>query len=273
MSAEEDELPKPKGGKVMRNLLRMAPAAVVVGALGFVSLAQAADYDVNNKVTLSSNKAGGTAKIKLDFSHGWTVADPGFPPPGVSRLYISLPKGAKINTKITEECDTGTLEETYGEGCPSDSKLGSGTGVVDARECNMGSLDAKVSVYESTTTGSNVMNIAIVANEPQSGANVIYKAPIVKQGGLYVIKIDDFAIPPILSCRLVLTHGIFNIDATKRVKVSVKRNGKKKKIKIKQGLIQLPKKCSGDKTWKFKSDETFLDGGLVIVKDIPVNCK
>lgn len=251
------------GSTVLAAALMVAPAAHSF-----------APFELHNSLSLGNNAAGKTTPVTLDFSHKCvpSVPEPCVPP-GATALKITFPPGTTVNPEIVETCPTDILRDTYGDGCQARSRLGGGVGTLDARELNLGFLQATVDVFKIDRKPGHIMDIGLIAHQEDSGANVPYEFGIKKIGGRIALDIEDFAVPPIFSGRVVLVAGKFNMNASGRVKEKVKgKKGKRRTRKVKKFIATNSRICPSSKTWIFKDDQKWEDGSQTSI-DLPVPCK
>lgn len=252
-------------------------SAVLAGALIVAPATNAfAPFEIHNKLFLGNSTAGKTTPVTIDFSHKCvpSVPEPCVPPGGTA-LKVVFPAGAKVNPEAFETCPTDVFRETYGDGCQARSRIGQGIGTLDARELNLGFLPATVDVYKIDRKSGHIMDVGLIAHEPQSGANVPFEFGVKNLGGRVALDIEDFAVPPIFSGRVVLIAGRFQIDGSGKVKEKVKGKkgkGKQRTRTVKKYLVTNSKFCPSSKTWIFKNDQKWEDGSHTSF-DLPVRCK
>ena len=194
----------------------------------------------------SPAKAGKSTGLKVNF----TVTEPGQPqPPILNRVVIKLQKGGKYNSKKFPRCNLASLQAKGPNGCPSKSKIGTGTGIGRALPVVEDPVNGKLTLFNGAKVGGK--DAVLVYVFPDLGPTFVVPCKITKkvQGNFdYTL---DCSIPPIKTLP----------NAPDASVVETKTNTRKKTIKKgkrKYPLIVAPKKCR--KTWKAEAQFYFQTG-------------
>jgi hypothetical protein len=212
-----------------------------VAALGVVAGGAFAATQITSSYNFSPNKANKSAGVSVNY----VITDPAaIQPPVNNRIQISFQKGGKWNGSKFPKCSVNALNQKGPKGCPSKSKLGTGTGVGYAKPVVTDPVNAKLTLF-------NGGNSVLVYVFPDLGPTFVVTCKVV--GGYNL----DCSIPPIK------TLPSAPDAATGTVKTSTKPlNIKKGKKKL--GLIITPKTCK--KTWNSTATFSFTTGEKVTVK-------
>ena len=140
---------------------RLLPGVLLI-SLALTAPAMAQDpIDVLETLKFTAKKVSSPSGLKLDVAQTPTPA--GQQPPVVRRLVITLPKGAKIDTKALARCSASVAQVTADglSACPAKTRLGTGTASVFA---GSGNIAAKVTLFNrkngfllALTTGDTVI--------------------------------------------------------------------------------------------------------------------
>lgn len=255
-------------------------AGSLVGLLVMLTSVASASADppsINNNIYLSSNKAGATTSVKLDFGH-----DKGPGPTFIAGTDLNLifPPGVRLNASIFETCPTAIFKETAGAGCQSQSQLGGGTGNLES-DCPIGAFNAEIRVYKIEAGHGELLRAGIVAEV--DGVTVSYQGAATNTGGRITVAISNFAVPPIFSCQVVLAHGVVNFDGSAKVskKVKVKNKSSKQKkrkarkkfriLRVTKNIIDNPRGCDNG-SWTYEVEQKWTDGSTTRLL-VAVNCR
>jgi hypothetical protein len=220
----------------LRKKLIAAFAVMVVVVLG----GTAAYAAVTAKFTgsFSPSKAGKSAGVSVTYD----ITDPAAEQPPVNnRVQINFPKGGKWNGPKFPKCSANILASKGPSGCPSGSKLGTGSGVGMAKPVVTDPVQAKLTIFNG---GSSILVYVF----PDLGPTFTVTCKIVAGYSL------DCAIPPIKT----LPSAPDAATVTVRTKTTKKSTGKGKR---KKGIVVAPKKCNG--SWKSTATFTFTTGEKV----------
>ena len=127
----------------------------LTAALGLAAPALAAPTaKLTVTTTLLDQPAGRPWAIALGTAV--TIANPdGSQPPSLKRFQISFPRGAKTNFGSFPACQQKRLEQRKApDGCPSGSRIGSGTSSVSAQPIFAAPIIAKVDVFNGVKRGN-----------------------------------------------------------------------------------------------------------------------
>jgi len=221
----------------------MGASIVGVACLALASLAYGA-VQVAFNASVSPNKANKPAGLKVKI----TSSDAAAPqPPIMDRITIKLNAGGTYNGSKFPKCSLSALNAKGPKGCPSGSKIGSGTGVGYAKPVVTEPVSAKLTIFNG---GSQVFVYAF----PDLGPTFVTVGKVIhKKDGPYDYTLD-FAIPAIKTLPSAPDASVGTVD-TNTPKKTIKKG--KKKI----ALIVTPKKCKG--TWKAEGNFHFATGETV----------
>lgn len=219
--------------------------ASIVGAacLVLASVAYGA-VQVAFTASVSPNKANKPAGLKIKL----VASDPAAPqPPIMDRITIKLNAGGKYNGSKFPKCSLSALNSKGPKGCPSKSKIGSGTGIGYAKPVVTDPVKGKLTIFN----GGNKIFVYVF---PDLGPTFVTVGDIIhKKDGPYDYTLD-FKIPPIKTLPSAPDASVGTVD-TNTPKKFIKKG--KKKI----ALIVTPKKCTG--SWKAEGDFHFATGETV----------
>jgi hypothetical protein len=220
----------------LRKKLILGLAAMA--AVGLVTATALAAVGINASYVFSPNKAGKSAGVSVNY----VITDPAaVQPPVNNRIQISFAKGGKWNGPKFPKCSASALLAKGPKGCPSKSKLGTGTGIGYAKPVVTDPVNAKLTLFNG---GSSVLVYVF----PDLGPTFVVTCKII--GGYNL----DCTIPPIKT----LPSAPDAATATVKTKTTPKSIKKGKK---KLGLIVTPKTCK--KSWKSSAVFSFTTGEKV----------
>ncbi len=221
----------------------MGASIVGVACLALASLAYGA-VQVAFTSSVTPNKANSPAGLKVKI----VSSDPAAPqPPIMDRITILLNAGGQYNGSKFPKCSLSALQSKGPKGCPSKSKIGSGTGVGYARPVVNDPVSAKLTIFN----GGNKVYVYVF---PDLGPTFVTAGDIIhKKNGPYDYTLD-FKIPPIKTLPSAPDASVGTVDTNTPKKII--RKGKKK-----ISLIVTPKKCTG--SWKAEGDFHFTTGEVV----------
>jgi hypothetical protein len=209
-----------------------------MAALGLLTATALAAVGINASYVFSPNKAGKSAGVSVNY----VITDPAaVQPPVNNRIQISFAKGGKWNGPKFPKCSAGALLAKGPKGCPSKSKLGTGTGVGYAKPVVTDPVNAKLTLF-------NGGNSVLVYVFPDLGPTFVVTCKIV--GGYNL----DCTIPPIKTLPSAPDAATATVK-TKTTPKSIKKGTKK------LGLIVTPKTCK--KNWKTSAVFSFTTGEKV----------
>jgi hypothetical protein len=220
----------------LRKKLILGLAAMA--AVGLVTATALAAVGINASYVFSPNKAGKSAGVSVNY----VITDPAaVQPPVNNRIQISFAKGGKWNGPKFPKCSASALLAKGPKGCPSKSKLGTGTGIGYAKPVVTDPVNAKLTLFNG---GSSVLVYVF----PDLGPTFVVTCKII--GGYNL----DCTIAPIKT----LPSAPDAATATVKTKTTPKSIKKGKK---KLGLIVTPKTCK--KSWKSSAVFSFTTGEKV----------
>jgi hypothetical protein len=236
----------------------------VIGAAIFsiVAVAQAA---ITQTFTAKfSSKAGKSASYAVTEGTSLTADDPGYqvkgqPPPQNAQL-LRVQKGVKFGGKYFKRCKLAALQARGPSGCPSGSKIGSGTGTGSAKPI-LDSVSAKLTLFNGEKQGGK--DTVYVFTLPDVGPTFVVVGTInkINKGQLgYELR---FKIDPIKTLPNAPDAAIISVK-TNTPKKTVKKGGKKRY------LITAPKTCKGK--WAYQGEFQFVNGQKAVV-DGTQTCK
>jgi hypothetical protein len=225
-------------------------AVLGVGALcALLASVASAVVGVTFKAEVKPAKANKPAGLNVRFE----ANDPAAPqPPVMNRIVIKLNEGGKYNSSKFPRCKLAALQARGPNGCPSKSKIGSGTGQGYAKPVVTDPVTAKLTIFNGAKIGGK--DTILVYVFPDLGPTFVSVGKVSKKrsGGFdYNL---DFNIPPIKTLPSAPDAATALVD-TKTPKKTIKKG------KRKFSLIVTPKKCSG--TWKAQGEFFFTTGEKV----------
>jgi len=230
----------------------MGSSIAGVACLALASLAYGA-VQVAFNASVSPNKANKPAGLKIKLVSSDSAAEQ---PPIMDRIQIKLNAGGKYNGSKFPKCSLSALNSKGPKGCPSGSKIGSGTGVGYAKPVVTDPVKATLTIFNG---GSQVFVYVF----PDLGPTFVTVGKVIhKKDGPYDYTLD-FSIPPIKTLPSAPDASVGTVD-TNTPKKTIKKG--KKKI----ALIITPKKCKG--SWKAEGDFHFTTGETV-TSPISQKCK
>jgi hypothetical protein len=231
----------------MRRKLLTALAASAV--LAVVASSAFAAAQVVFKASASPAKAGQSTALDVQFA----ASEPGQPqPPIMNRVVIKFHKGGKYNNAKFPRCNLASLQAKGPNGCPSGSKIGSGSGIGRALPVVEDPVNAKLGLFNGSKVGGK--DTVLVYVFPDLGPTFVSVCKITKktQGSFdYTL---DCNIPPIKTLPSAPDASTVSVK-TKTQKKTIKKSGKKYPLTV------APKKCSG--TWKAEAQFFFTNGETV----------
>jgi hypothetical protein len=199
---------------------------------------------VTFKATVSPNKAKSSAGLKVNIESTDPAAEQ---PPIMNRIVIKLNAGGKYNGSKFPKCKLSVLESRGPKGCPSGSKIGTGTGVGYAKPVVTDPVNGKLTIFNG---GSQIFVYVF----PDLGPTFVTVGKVIhKKTGPYDYTLD-FKIPPIKTLPSAPDASVGKVS-TNTPKKTIKKGGKK------YPLIVTPKKCSG--SWKAQGEFYFATGEKV----------
>jgi hypothetical protein len=201
---------------------KLIVGCAVVAALAVAGTAAFAAVTGTYNASFSPNKANKSAGVSVNY----VLTDPAAPQPPVNnRIQISFPSGGKWNGPKFPKCSASALLAKGPKGCPSKSKLGTGTGVGYAKPVVTDPVNAKLTIFNG---GSSILVYVF----PDLGPTFVVTCKIT--GGYNL----DCTIPPIKTLPSAPDASVTFFDATVN-NVSVKRG--KRRITY----IDAPVLCDG----------------------------
>jgi hypothetical protein len=217
---------------------KLIVAIAVVAGLGLASSAAFAVTQITSVYSFSPNKANKSAGVTTSYK----ITDPAaIQPPVNNRIVITFPKGGKWNGAKFPKCNVNSLQQKGPKGCPSKSKIGSGSGVGYAKPVVTDPVQAKLTLFNG---GSSVLVYVF----PDLGPTFVVTCKVT--GGYNL----DCSIPPIKTLPSAPDAATGQVDAKTTAK-SITKKGKK------LGMVITPKKCAG--SWKSSATFYFTTGEKV----------
>lgn len=235
----------------MRKKLIVA-CAVTAAALALGGAAYAA-VAVTFKVSVKPSKAGKPTALNVSILSNDPAAEQ---PPIMNRIVIKLDGSAKFNPSKFKRCKLSALQAKGPKGCPSASKIGTGTGVGMAKPVVTDPVKATLTLFNGSRTGGK--DTVYVYVFPDLGPTFVTVGKVSKSGGKFVL---DFTVPAIKTLPSAPDASVVSVNTKTPVKKA--RKGKKRYY-----LIVAPKKCKG--SWKGSGSFYFRTGERV---DVPVSQK
>jgi hypothetical protein len=220
----------------LRKKLIIGFATLIAFALAGTAAFAAVTAKFNS--SFSPNKAGKSAGVSVNYE----ITDPAAPQPPINnRVQISFQKGGKWNGPKFPKCSASALNSKGPKGCPSKSKLGTGTGIGYAKPVVTDPVQGKLTIFNG---GSSILVYVF----PDLGPTFVVTCKI--SGGYNL----DCAIPPIKTLPSAPDAAVGSVK-TKTTPKSVKKGRKK------LGIVVAPKACKG--SWKSSAKFSFTTGETV----------
>jgi hypothetical protein len=220
----------------LRKKLIIGFAALVAFALAGTAAFGAVTAKFNS--AFSPSKSGKSAGVSVNYE----ITDPAAPQPPINnRVQISFQKGGKWNGPKFPKCSASALNSKGPKGCPSKSKLGTGTGIGYAKPVVTDPVQGKLTIFNG---GSSILVYVF----PDLGPTFVVTCKI--SGGYNL----DCAIPPIKTLPSAPDAAVGSVK-TKTTPKSVKKGRKK------LGIVVTPKACKG--SWKSSAKFSFTTGETV----------
>jgi hypothetical protein len=240
--------------------MRRRLIAIPVAALGVLAIAGAAyaAVTVTVSVTAKPNKANKPTGLNVNILSSDPAAEQ---PPIMNRIVIKLP-GGKYNGSRFPRCKLSTLQAKGPSGCPSGSKIGTGTGVGMARPVVTDPVNGKLTLFNGTRQGGEDTVLVFVL--PDLGPTFVSVGKVIRTSGGYTL---DFSVPPIKTLPSAPDASVISVKTKTPVKkITKRRHGKRTKYY----LIIAPRKCKA--TWKGSGTFYFATGQKITVP-ISQKCK
>jgi hypothetical protein len=206
-----------------RTYLLMACSLVAVIAVG-ATIARAAvseTVDFTIKVSKSDKKKRfGGLTVRTKFT---VTDDTGVKPVPLTKTTLRFPKGAKVNAKYFKKCSRSALETKGPAGCPSASKIGSGSAIGDAKPI-IADVKTKITMFNGQPANGNP-TILIYA-VPDISSPLTIQAELKRQRGGNYGYVLEAAVPTIPTLPGQPNASVVFFDATTLDK-TVKRKGRK----------------------------------------------
>ena len=224
-----------------------------LATLAVAGIAYAA-VNVTFSATLSPSKANKPTGLNVNIASAEDT--PGaLQPPIMTRIVMKL-AGGKYNASKFPRCNLASLQSKGTKGCPSGSKIGTGTGIGLARPVVEDPVNGKLTIFNGAKQGGR--DTVLVYVFPDLGPTFVSVGKVIKKGSKYTL---DFNVPPIKTLPSAPDASVTSV----KTKTPVKRI---KKGKRKHYLIIAPRKCSG--TWKGSGTFYFANGER---KTVPISQK
>jgi hypothetical protein len=224
-------------------------------ALALAATAFATVTKQNLEVGISPAKKSSKSKprpVKLTL-RSFVTTDDGSKASPASRVTIKFPKGFAFNGSKFKTCSAATLNANQINSCPSGSKLGGGTAIVNATPVVTDPVTAKITVFNDKGDKVNIFA------QPAVGQPNNLVGKIKKSGGGIVL---DVVVPPL--------HTIPGQPDATLIDLKTTIGGTAKKSGKTYGIITAPTKCpSGG--WAFSAAYTHQDGQH-LTADSKVKC-
>jgi hypothetical protein len=227
---------------------------IAVGAASAMLAAAAyAAVSVSFSASVSPAKAGRPTALKVSILSNDPAAEQ---PPIMNRIVIKLDGKAKYNASKFKRCKLSSLESKGPRGCPSGSKIGTGTGIGMAKPVVTDPVNGKLTLFNGQRSGGK--DTVYVYVFPDLGPTFVSVGKVGRSGGKYVL---DFTVPPIKTLPSAPDASVVSV----KTKVPVKRVRKGHR---KYYLIVAPSRCKG--SWKGSGTFYFRTGEKV---DVPISQK
>jgi hypothetical protein len=115
--------------------------------------------------------------------------------PPLTNTTLRFPKGAVVNARYFKRCEPARLETRGARGCPSASKIGSGTSAADARPIVDDPVNAKITLYNGPRRNGNATIIIYAVPDLSSPLVIIGELKRDRGRYGYVLDVDVPIIP------------------------------------------------------------------------------
>jgi hypothetical protein len=237
----------------LRKKLVLGIVALAGGAL--LAAGAYAAVTVSFNASVSPAKAGKPTALKVGILSNDPAAEQ---PPIMDRIVIKLDGKAKYNASKFKRCKLSALVSRGPKGCPSGSKIGTGTGIGMAKPVVTDPVNAKLTLFNGRRSGGR--DTVYVYVFPDLGPTFVTVGKVSRSGGKYVL---DFTVPAIKTLPSAPDASVVSV----KTKVPVKR------VTIRHHryyLIVAPSRCRG--SWKGSGTFYFRTGEKVAVP-ISQKCK
>jgi hypothetical protein len=234
----------------MRKIVAAAVAvAVALGGATAASATVTESVDFTAKyVHKDKRKKQGGLTLRTTFR---ITDSSGGKPPALTNTTFRFPKGSIVNAKYFKTCSAAKLQAKGVKGCPSASKVGSGTAQGDARPIVADPIDAKITLFNGTPRGGHPTIVIYAVPELSSPLTIV--ADLVRQRGGNYGYVLDADVPPIPTLPGQPNASVSFFDAT-TLDRTVRRHGRT------IHYIEAPVLCTGT---YFLLDGSFsYEGGL-----------
>ena len=235
----------------------MRKKLLVGGAAGVAALIVAgaayAAVTVSFSASVSPARAGKPTALKVSILSTDPAAEQ---PPIMNRIVIKLDGKAKFNPSKFKRCKLGSLQAKGPKGCPSGSKIGTGTGVGMARPVVTDPVNATLTLFNGRRSGGK--DTVYVYVFPDLGPTFVTVGKVSRSGGKFVL---DFSVPPIKTLPSAPDASVVSVKTKTPIKRVTKRHRR-------YYLIVAPSRCKG--SWKGSGTFYFRTGEKV---SVPVSQK
>ena len=193
----------------MRVKLGVVLAVALVGASVFASNAFAVTNTLSQEfgVRLIKQPPGQPWAIGLNV-HSVIDTTTGEKPSELKNIHFSFPH-AKVNAKFFKTCDAVRLAGAGPSACPSGSKLGTGTSLVDARPL-VNPVHATITMFNGKPNNGNPVFL-FYASATEVSVNLVIKGELKKASGKFGYTLD-VSIPKIPTLPGQADASIHDID-------------------------------------------------------------
>ena len=234
---------------------KLVIAIAVGGTFATLAAAAYAAVTVSFKVSVKPAKAGKPTALSVSILSNDPAAEQ---PPIMNRVVIKLDGKAKYNASRFKRCKLNSLQANGPRGCPSGSKIGTGTGVGMAKPVVTDPVNGKLTLFNGQRTGGR--DTVYVYVFPDLGPTFVSVGKVSRSGGKYVL---DFGIPAIKTLPSAPDASVVSV----KTKVPIKRVRKGHR---RYYLIVAPSRCRG--SWKGSGTFYFRTGEKVTVP-VSQKCK
>jgi hypothetical protein len=234
---------------------KLLTGIAVAAAAALATAGAYAAVTVSFNASVSPAKAGKPTALKVKILSNDPAAEQ---PPIMNRIVIKLDGKAKFNPSKFKRCKLNALQSKGPKGCPSGSKIGTGTGVGMAKPVVTDPVNAKLTLFNGRRSGGR--DTVYVYVFPDLGPTFVTVGKVSKSGGKFVL---DFTVPAIKTLPSAPDASVVSVNT----KTPVKRVKKGRRTYY---LIVAPSRCKG--SWKGSGTFYFRTGERVAVP-ISQKCK
>jgi hypothetical protein len=167
-------------------------AAIVVGTtIARAAVSETVDFTIKVAKADKKKRFGGLT-VRTRFT---VTDDTGVKPVPLTKTTLRFPKGAKVNAKYFKKCSRSALESKGPAGCPSASKIGSGSAIGDAKPI-IADVKTKITMFNGRPVNGNPTILIYAVPDISSPLTIQAELKRQRSGNYgYVLEADVPTIP------------------------------------------------------------------------------